>query len=172
MAFCNSKLEKGGSKCPLRSYRRYAAPTWNSCCLCNTAGTCARADTCEKVPASGVVRCSVVRGDALCCDATLVLPVRRDGSPQGGALERDMLTSSRLKMSCCRPAVSSAIPRHFAKRNSGEPTILPRTPLIRPPGAFVEALAVRAPCVVFSGSKVRFQNPNCWPDSRPSWSGT
>ena len=41
------------------------------------------------------------RGEALCCDATLVSPVRRDGSPQAGAPERDgvaIATAQRRKL--------------------------------------------------------------------------
>ena len=36
-----------------------------------------------------VIHGAGARGEAMCCDATLVSPVRRDGSPQAGAPERD-----------------------------------------------------------------------------------
>ena len=44
---------------------------------------------------------AAARGEALCCDATLVSPVRRDGSPHAGAPERDgvaIATAQRRKL--------------------------------------------------------------------------
>ena len=48
-----------------------------------------------------VIYGAAARGEALCCDATLVSPVRRDGSPQAGAPERDgvaIATAQRRKL--------------------------------------------------------------------------
>ena len=44
---------------------------------------------------------AAARGEALCCDATLVAPIRRDGSPVAGAPERDgvaLATARRRKL--------------------------------------------------------------------------
>ena len=48
-----------------------------------------------------VIYGAAARGEALCCDATLVSPVRRDGSPIGGTPERDgvaLLSAQRRKL--------------------------------------------------------------------------
>ena len=48
-----------------------------------------------------VIYGAAARGEALCCDATLVAPIRRDGSPVAGAPERDgvaLATAPRRKL--------------------------------------------------------------------------
>ena len=48
-----------------------------------------------------VIYGAAARGEALCCDATLVAPIRRDGSPVAGAPERDgvaLATARRRKL--------------------------------------------------------------------------
>ena len=44
-----------------------------------------------------VIYGAAARGEALCCDATLVSPVRRDGSPQAGAPVRDGVAIARAQ---------------------------------------------------------------------------
>ena len=48
-----------------------------------------------------VIYGAAARGEALCCDAALVSPIRRDGRPQAGAPERDgvaIATAQRRKL--------------------------------------------------------------------------
>ena len=57
-----------------------------------------------------VIYGAAARGEALCCDATLVSPIRRDGNPVDGAPARDgvaLATARRRKLARCPELVQS-----------------------------------------------------------------
>ena len=75
--------------------RRVVPQQW----LANTTAPGVAADDRRRL--DFVIYGAAARGEALCCDATLVSPVRRDGSPIVGAPERDgvaLLSAQRRKL--------------------------------------------------------------------------